>query len=270
MPGFAFIAVLSALGLLFVLEQAFPLRHRTRRLLPRLVVNAALSLATFGVAAMLVRPAALATTGWTESRSFGLLHMAALPRPLKFVAGFLLLDLTFYYWHRVNHRVSFFWRFHNVHHIDPDLDASTGFRFHFGEVALSTVFRVIQVAAIGPAVATLLIYELVFQIETYFHHSNLRLPIALERPLNFIIVTPRMHGIHHSQFHDETDSNYSVVFSAWDRLHRTYRWNIPQEAITIGVPGYYEPDDNRALQTLVLPFRKQRDYWRGRESRVRA
>lgn len=262
--------VLAVLAALFLLERLFPLRRRTRRLGPRLLVNAALSAGTYAVAALLVRPAALASAGWAAAKGFGLLHWAALPETAAFALGFILLDLSFYYWHRLNHQVAFFWRFHNVHHIDPDLDASTGFRFHFGEVALSAVFRVIQVAAIGPTLATLVIYELIFQVETYFHHSNLRLPIGLERVLNFLIVTPRMHGIHHSQYHDETDSNYSVVFSLWDRLHRTYRWAIPQDAITIGVPGYYEPEDNSLWRAFRLPFGRQRDYWRGQESRAQS
>jgi sterol desaturase/sphingolipid hydroxylase (fatty acid hydroxylase superfamily) len=264
----ALILVLAVLGTLFVLEQVFPLRKRARLLWPRLIVNACLSLATYAVAAALVRPTAFAVLGWTAGRSFGLLRLFALPRPLELLLGFLLLDLSFYYWHRLNHRAPFLWRFHNVHHVDPDLDASTAFRFHFGEVALSAGFRAVQVAAIGPALSTFLLYELVFQIETYFHHSNLRLPLAFERPLNFLLVTPRMHGIHHSQFHAETDSNYSVVFSVWDRLHRTYRWGISQDEIAIGVPGYSAPEDNRVLTALLLPFQRQRDYWRGRESRA--
>lgn len=259
--------VLAVLGALFALEQFFPLRRRTHPLWPRLVVNGCLSLATYAAAALLVRPASLAALGWTASRSIGLLRLVALPGAIELPLGFLLLDLSFYYWHRLNHRASFFWRFHCVHHIDPDLDASTGFRFHFGEVALSSGFRVIQVAAIGPALSTFLLYEMIFQIETYFHHSNLRLPLAVERPLNRLIVTPRMHGIHHSQFHDETDSNYSVVFSFWDRLHGTHRWGVPQEAIDIGVPGYDEPEDNRIVSALLLPFQEPRDYWRGKESR---
>jgi sterol desaturase/sphingolipid hydroxylase (fatty acid hydroxylase superfamily) len=94
-----------------------------------------------------------------------------------------------------------------------------------------------------------------------FHHSNVRLPIRIERLLNLVLVTPRMHGIHHSQVRDETNSNYSVVFSWWDRLHRTLGLNIPQSEIVIGVPAYSHPEDNRLSNSLVLPFRRQRDYW---------
>jgi sterol desaturase/sphingolipid hydroxylase (fatty acid hydroxylase superfamily) len=89
-----------------------------------------------------------------------------------------------------------------------------------------------------------------------------RLPIAVERLLNRVLVTPRMHGIHHSQVYAETNSNFSVVFPWWDRLHSTLRLNIPQAQIAVGIPGYSLPDDNTLRNALVMPFRSQRDYWR--------
>jgi sterol desaturase/sphingolipid hydroxylase (fatty acid hydroxylase superfamily) len=106
------------------------------------------------------------------------------------------------------------------------------------------------------------LYELVFQASTLFHHSNVRLPIRIERVLNLAFVTPRMHGIHHSQVREETNSNYSVVFSWWDRLHRTAGFNVPQSDIVVGVPAYSDPEDNSLWNALLLPFRPQRDYWR--------
>ncbi|MDQ3200474.1 MAG: sterol desaturase family protein [Verrucomicrobiota bacterium] len=121
------------------------------------------------------------------------------------------MDLSFYRWHWLNHRSGFLWRFHNVHHSDADLDVSTGFRFHFGEVAISAVFRVVQVALIGISAPAFAAYELVFQVNTLFQHSNVRLPIRLERMLSKVFVTSRMHGIHHSQVQRETNSNYSVL-----------------------------------------------------------
>ena len=157
-----------------------------------------------------------------------------MPAPAAFVAGFLLLDLSFYYWHRLNHRWAPLWRFHNVHHVDPDLDVSTALRFHFGEVLLSAAFRAAQVLLIGPAVSAYLAYELVFQANTLFHHSNVRLPLRVERALSWVLVSPRMHGIHHSDVRAETDSNYSVVFPWWDRLHATLVLGVPQRAITVG------------------------------------
>ena len=165
-------------------------------------------------ASLAVRPAALGLAFWAQAHSFGLLHLLALPFWAEVAVGVLWLDLTFYYWHRFNHLRPLLWRFHNVHHVDPDMDVTTSFRFHFGEVLYSTPFRVLQVGLLGISPVTYLLYEFLFNCATMFHHSNVRLPLALERLLNKIFVTPRMHGIHHSALGPETNSNYSVVFSA--------------------------------------------------------
>ena len=238
------------------------MRKSTRSLLARLLVNIAISALTFLAAAGLVQPAARWTLRWSAARPFGLVHLATVPAPLEFVLSFLLMDLGFYYWHLANHRVPLLWRFHNVHHIDPDLDVSTAFRFHFGEIALSTGFSVAQVSLIGTPAWAFAIYQAAFQIEVLFHHSNLRLPIRIERLLNKVIVTPRMHGIHHSQVWRENNSNYGTIFSWWDRLHRTLGLHIPQSQIVIGIPGYTLPGDNGVRNALLMPFQKQRDYWR--------
>ena len=262
-PSILMLALIAAVFVaLFVLERLLPLRRRCSSLLPRVILNLIISAAAFAVAAILVRPAATAALSWATQKPFGLVHLLALPSALQFIAAFLLMDLTFYWWHIANHRIGFLWRFHNVHHIDPYLDVSTGFRFHFGEVGMSAVFRVAQVLLIGISMPAFAVYELVFQGNTLFHHSNLRLPIRLERLLNKVLVTPRMHGIHHSQVRRENNSNYGVVFPWWDRVHRTLGLNIPQAEIAIGIPGYSQPDDNRLRNALLMPFRKQRDYWR--------
>lgn len=260
--------VVGIFALLLVLERFFPLRKRTCVLIGRVLVNLSISAVAFFVAAILVRPAAQATLHWATAKTFGVIHLLPLPSLFAFALSFLLMDLGFYYWHIVNHRIPFLWRFHNVHHIDPDLDVSTGFRFHFGEVTMSIAFRVVQVSFIGLSGWAFAAYELVFQANTLFHHSNLRLPIRFERLLNKVLVTPRMHGIHHSQVRRENNSNFGVVFPWWDRLHRTLGLNIPQAEIAIGIAGYSQPQDNELRNTLLMPFRKQRDYWRAPDGKL--
>ena len=265
-PVLTIIAVAVLFTLLFGLERIAPLRRAKRQetagLVHRLVLNLAISALAFGTAALVVRPAARAALGWSADARFGLVHIAHVPAWAAALIAFLLMDLSFYYWHLLNHRIPLLWRFHNVHHIDPDLDVSTAFRFHFGEVAMSAAFRVVQVVIIGVPVGVFAAYELAFQANTLFHHSNIRLPIGLERLLNRLLVTPRMHGIHHSQVRRENNSNFGVVFPWWDRVHRTLGLNVPQDKVTIGIPGYTSPDDNRFWALLTMPFRRQRDYWR--------
>lgn len=254
--------VLATLFLgLFILEWVFPLRRRVGDSLKRIAINAFMSGLAVLTGYFTVRASAQAVSGWSSEVDFGLLNVVTLPLWLQFVAGFLLMDLTFYYWHRMNHVVPLLWRFHNIHHLDPDLDVTTSFRFHFLEILYSVAFRVVQVGLIGVTMPIYAAYELLFQCGTMFHHSNLRLPIRLERLINKIIVTPRMHGIHHSVVKSETNSNYSVVFRWWDALHRTLRLAVPQAAIRIGVAGYQEPADNQPGKLIAAPLQKQKDYW---------
>jgi sterol desaturase/sphingolipid hydroxylase (fatty acid hydroxylase superfamily) len=254
--------ITALLLLLFVLERFFPLRKSARSLIARLIVNLIISAVMFLAAAMLVRPVAHWALGWSATKPFGVVHVIALPVWAEFTLSFLLMDLAWYYWHLANHRVPFLWRFHNVHHIDPDLDVSTAFRFHFGEIAFSSGFNLLQISLIGISGWAFTAYQLVFLTEVVFHHSNWRLPIGLERTLSKVFVTPRMHGIHHSQVHRENNSNFGTVFTWWDRLHRTLGLNIPQAEISIGIPGYSRHEDNTVGRAFLMPFQKQRDYWR--------
>jgi sterol desaturase/sphingolipid hydroxylase (fatty acid hydroxylase superfamily) len=262
-----FLIVATVALLLFILEHTFPLRKKSTCLLPRLLLNALIAGLTFIVASLLVRPLSLYTLKWTNDHSFGMLNLVNAPDWIKMISGFLLLDLTFYYWHRLNHEWPLLWRFHNMHHYDPDLDVSTGFRFHYGEVAYSSLFRMLQVWVIGPSLELFLTYEVVFQLATFFHHSNIDLTQKFDWAINLVMVSPRMHGIHHSQVHQEANSNYGVVFSCWDRFHRTFLGKPDQQQLVIGVPAYTTPEDNKFSQFLFLPFKKQRDYWLGRETR---
>lgn len=154
-PSYLVPVLLAALFfLLLLLEAVRPLRRRKRALGPRLALNLSLSAAVFAAGGYVVRPVAFWGSTWAGDHSFGLLHFFSLPFWARFICGFLLMDLTFYYWHRLNHTRALLWRFHNVHHVDPDLDVSTSFRFHLGEILYSTGFRILQVCLVGIAPLT--------------------------------------------------------------------------------------------------------------------
>lgn len=109
----------------------------------------------------------------------------------------------------------------------------------------------------GVTLEAFLVYEVCFQCFTLFHHANINLSSSLDHALQTVIVTPRMHGVHHSQVTSETNANYGVIFSVWDRIHRSYKTHIPQERITIGVNEYTQ-EDNHITPCLLQPFKKQR------------
>lgn len=246
--------------MLFGLESLLPLRRPTRSRRPRVAVNLLVSAVVFAVGGLVLAPLGRSVAAWASGGAFGLVHLMDLPQPARVAVSVVLMDLTFYYWHAANHRFGLLWRFHNVHHSDPDMDVSTCFRFHWGEMLLSAPFRVVQVALIGVTPLTYALHEFVFQCCTLFHHSNARLPLGLERLLNLCLVTPRMHGVHHSAVAEEGNTNYSVVFPWWDRLHRTLRLNIPQAEVIVGVPAYSRDEDNHFWRLMAAPFTRQRPY----------
>jgi sterol desaturase/sphingolipid hydroxylase (fatty acid hydroxylase superfamily) len=253
--------VAIAIAILLALERMFPLRKQKQPLGRRLFVNSVVGVLAIAAALMIVRPIASWLLQEVSQNGWGLTGIVRMPVMLQAIVTFLLLDLSFYYWHRANHAWPFLWRFHNVHHVDPDLDVSTSFRFHFLEIAFSAAFRALQVVVIGGEPWMFVVYESAFQLNTLFQHSNVRLPITIERWMVLILVTPRMHGIHHSRRFYEVNSNWSSVFSGWDRLHGTLNLNVPQSAIDVGVPGYSAPRDNRILELVLMPLRPQRSYW---------
>jgi sterol desaturase/sphingolipid hydroxylase (fatty acid hydroxylase superfamily) len=245
----------------FVAEQRRPLRARVRPLPERLVTNVLMVTIAALVLRLVMFPAALGAAAGAEAAGVGLLRWASLPAPVAAVAGFVLLDWSIYVWHRLNHRVPWLWRFHVVHHTDLDLDVSTAFRFHGGELLLSIGWRTLVIVALGPSAGLLVVYEVATQSATAFHHSNWRLPPRLERGLGLVLVTPSMHGIHHSVVEAETNANWSVIFAVWDRLHRTWRGQPPNETLTIGLPAWRDPRELGVRTLLAMPFRRQRPAW---------
>jgi sterol desaturase/sphingolipid hydroxylase (fatty acid hydroxylase superfamily) len=243
-------------GVLFVAERLRPLRARKEPGASRVARNLTIGLLAGATTAASEFPLIAPVRALAERRRTGLLRRLPLPRPLRIALGFLLLDYTLYLWHWLNHRAPWLWRFHAVHHIDLDLDSTTGLRFHFGELAMAALFRAAQVLLIGVDRETLRLWQQLLVCSVVFHHSNLELPIEMERQLAILVVTPRMHGIHHSTRADETNANYSSLLSVWDRLHSSLRPDVPQTAVTIGVPGFSTPADVSLTASLSLPFRQ--------------
>jgi sterol desaturase/sphingolipid hydroxylase (fatty acid hydroxylase superfamily) len=253
--------VLGTFGLLVWLERRRPLRGEVESKLRR----GARNLAVAGFGAVVLRltesPVALSLTALVEQHNLGLLKRLPLPAWLEVALAIILLDYTLYVWHVLTHKVPFLWRFHVAHHVDLDLDASTALRFHFGELLLSVPWRVSQIILIGVSPLAFSVWQTLLLLSILFHHSNIRLPVSAERWLNRLIVTPRMHGIHHSMVREETNSNWSSGLTIWDRLHGTLRLNVPQDEVTIGVPAYREPRDVELLKILAMPFGEQRPSW---------
>jgi sterol desaturase/sphingolipid hydroxylase (fatty acid hydroxylase superfamily) len=250
--------VVGAFGVLVWLERRRPLRRAVEPKLRREARNLAVAAVSAAALRVTEKPVAEALTSLVERRGWGLLKLRRLPAWLEVALAVVLLDYTLYLWHVLTHRVPFLWRFHLAHHVDLDLDASTALRFHFTELVLSVPWRAGQILLIGVSPLALSVWQTLLFVSILFHHSNVELPLEVERRLNALVVTPRMHGIHHSVVKEETNSNWSSGLTLWDWLHGTLRLDVPQHDIVIGVPAYRDPEEVGLAEILKLPFGEER------------
>jgi len=192
---------------------------------------------------------------WSGKHSIGLLNSMGASPLGRIIIGFILFDLWMYSWHRINHERLFFWKFHKAHHTDTQMDTTTALRFHPIEIFLSNMLNLIIFILLGLGIKELLIYKMVLLPVILFHHSNVNLPEQYDRILRAFIVTPNMHRVHHSWSRKETDSNYSSVFSFWDRLFKSFRLKKDLPQITFGLEKYREPQWQSLKWMLLTPFK---------------
>jgi sterol desaturase/sphingolipid hydroxylase (fatty acid hydroxylase superfamily) len=254
--------VAAFFGVLLWSEYLRPLRRRVEAKLPRLARNLAVSVVGAAIVQLVEIPLVMPLSSAVGRRGWGILNLFQLPEWAEVILAVILLDYTLYVWHVLTHRVPLLWRFHLVHHVDLDLDASTALRFHFGELLFSVPWRAAQVIVIGVSPTSYLVWQGLVFFSILFHHSNVALPIKLERWVVRLVVTPRMHGIHHSVVRGETDANWSSGLALWDWLHGTLMLNVPQQEITVGVPAYQDKREVTVGKILLMPFGRQRAAWR--------
>ena len=204
-------------------------RHAARNLTLALVNTVILAVAFGSLTAF--------TAQWAESHHYGLLHTFDLGRLVRLLLGLALLDAWMYVWHRANHSIPVLWRFHRMHHSETQMDVTTAVRFHLGEQAGSSVLRLGLIPLLGIEVWTLVIYDTLVLAVTQFHHADISIG-RWDRWLRWLIVTPYMHKVHHSDWRPETDSNYSTVFSWWDRIVGTFRMRADPKTLVFGLDDF--------------------------------
>lgn len=198
---------------------------------------------------------------WADELRVGVMHwlqdLVGIPLWVHALGAILLLDFWTYLWHRINHMIPFFWRFHSVHHSDNKMDVTTASRFHIGEIFFSSLFRIPLIFLFGIYFWELVLYEILMFSVVQFHHANIGLPEKVDRILRTIIVTPNMHRVHHSNWQPETDSNFSSLFSIWDRLANTFRLNPEPQSIQMGLEQFSRDEDQSIKGMMKTPLSKE-------------
>jgi sterol desaturase/sphingolipid hydroxylase (fatty acid hydroxylase superfamily) len=192
-----------------------------------------------------------------EARGFGLFNAIVVPSWIAVVGSIIILDLAIYLQHVLFHAIPTLWRLHRMHHADLEFDVSTGLRFHPIEILLSMIIKFAVIAAIGAPALAVLIFEILLNATSMFNHANVGIPLAVDRVLRWLVVTPDMHRVHHSILERETNSNFGFNLPWWDRLFGTYRAQpaAGHEGMTIGIEQFRDVRELGLDRMLVQPFR---------------
>jgi sterol desaturase/sphingolipid hydroxylase (fatty acid hydroxylase superfamily) len=192
-----------------------------------------------------------------QDRGWGLFNIVAVPGWVAILVSIIVLDLVIYLQHVMFHAVPALWRLHRMHHADLEFDVTTGLRFHPVEILLSMVIKLAVVMALGPPAIAVLVFEVLLNATAMFNHSNIRLPMLVDRFLRLIVVTPDMHRVHHSIIPEETNSNFGFNLPWWDRLLGTYKAQpkAGHEGMTIGIEQFRTGRDLWLDRMLVQPIK---------------
>jgi sterol desaturase/sphingolipid hydroxylase (fatty acid hydroxylase superfamily) len=246
------------LGVMAVWEILAPRRALTVSKAVRWVSNLGIVFFNSFLVWLIFPVVAVGMASFASTQGWGIFNYFELPFWLVVIASVVIMDFVIYLQHVMVHAVPALWRLHRVHHADLDFDVTTGARFHPLEIILSMLIKFATIIVLGPPVLAVVIFEVVLNGIAMFNHSNVRLPLGIDRVLRWLVVTPDMHRVHHSVEDDEANSNFGFNLPWWDRLFGTYR-DQPRaghQGMTIGIHKYREPKQVACLPgMLLLPFK---------------
>ncbi len=255
-----FLAVFVVMAMAEVLRPKRRLIYRrSQRWITNLLIVALDSVVVRLMGALAVPLVAVGAAVYAARNGWGLFNWLDLPWWVEWGAVLLALDLAIWFQHLVSHKVGLLWRLHQMHHADVDIDVSTAIRFHPIEIALSMLWKIVCVVALGADPEAVVAFEILLNGCAIFNHANVALPVGVDRVLRAVIVTPDMHRVHHSILPHEHNSNYGFNLSVWDRLFGTYTHSPERghQGMTIGLTPYQNEAPTRLFWSLALPFIKR-------------
>ncbi len=248
------IVFIFLLTLLAISEFVFPWRERSISRASRWFQNLSLTVINSFVAKFTLGSVPITISYMCLEKEIGLLNIYEMPNWVTILFTYILLDLIIYLQHLMFHATPLLWRLHKVHHSDLDLDVTSGFRFHPIEIIISLVIKAAGILTIGAHPIGVLLFEVLLNAGSLFNHSNIKVPDSIDKYLRLVIVTPKVHLVHHSTIQHETNSNFGFTISIWDRVFGTYRSKSTFENFKIGLDDYQSVEKLGIVRLAALPF----------------
>ncbi len=203
---------------------------------------------------------AVGIASFAQQNGWGIFNYYTVPFWVAALVSIIAMDFIIYLQHVMVHAIPALWRLHRVHHADLDFDVTTGARFHPLEIILSMLIKFATIIVLGAPVIAVVLFEIILNVTAMFNHSNVKLPLTLDRLLRLILVTPDMHRVHHSVEDHEANSNFGFSLPWWDRLFGTYRDqpDAGHENMTIGIHNIRDIKQVAWLPgMLMIPFKEK-------------
>jgi len=203
---------------------------------------------------LLLSVATASVASFAANQRFGLFYVFPLPEWLELLLGIAALDLFAYFAHVLLHKLWVGWQFHRVHHSDGEVNVTTAFRQHPGETVWRVFWQVLAIVLFGAPLWIVVVYLTISAMNAQLEHTNIRFNKSLDGYIQLVFVTPNMHKIHHSREQQQTDTNYSNIFSFWDRIFRTYTPRADFRRLRYGLEGFDDARRQTLTALLKNPF----------------
>ena len=142
------------------------------------------------------------------------------PLWLAITIAFIIEDFAGYWFHRMNHRINFFWNRHVIHHSSEEFNLACALRQSISDNIKFHAILFIPAALLGIPATLFAIISPIHLFMQFWYHTQLIDKMGF---LEKILVTPSHHRVHHAINEEYLDKNYSQIFIVWDKLFGTFQ-----------------------------------------------
>ena len=139
---------------------------------------------------------------------------------LAILIAFIVQDFTGYWMHRLQHRVNVFWNSHIIHHSSEEFNLSCALRQSISETFKFSALLMLPAALLGIPATTFAILAPIHLFMQFWYHTRLINKMGF---LEYIIVTPSHHRVHHAINPEYLDKNYGQILIIWDKLFNSFQ-----------------------------------------------
>jgi sterol desaturase/sphingolipid hydroxylase (fatty acid hydroxylase superfamily) len=192
-------------------------------------------------------------------KNIGFFNYVQLHEIFQILLVIIGVDFMRYAYHFVIHKIPILWRMHRVHHADTIFDFTVSIKDYPIVQAPTVIFHSIPLLILGAGAHQYIIAISIMLVWNVFIHFNFKLNPKIDNILSYVLVTPRLHCVHHSPNPKETDSNFGLFFVFWDKIFSTYNDKSYAEVqkIHIGLDEFRNP---RYIKIYVKKRMEKKEY----------